>query len=168
MPESDPFAILGFPLTFELDPSQIERAYLARVSGVHPDLGEGDEEGSEVSAGLNLARVTLLNPESRATALLERLGYTSQDKSLPDGFLMEIMEVRMDLESAFTEGDSEQITRWQRWAEERRREWIKKIGGLFRKFGDTNDKEVLGEIRRSLNAWRYIERMIEQASAEGR
>ncbi len=165
MPEDDPFAALNLAARFDLESAQIERAYLARVAGVHPDLGD---QGDEAAAKLNLARQTLLNPELRALALLALHGFTDQDKSLPNGFLMEIMDVRMELEEAFAEGNSEQIAHWQRWADDRRKEWIDTISGLFRRLAGPGDAEILSEIKRSLNAWRYIERMIEQAGAAGR
>ena len=171
MPEDDPFSALGLPARFDLEPAQIERAYLARVASVHPDLGDlGDksDQAADSAAALNLARQTLLNPETRASALLSALGFHEEDKSLPDGFLMEIMDVRMELEEAFAEGDAERIARWQRWADDRRKAWIDTISGLFGRLPGSGDSETLSEIKRSLNAWRYIERMIEQAGTAGR
>ena len=35
-------------------------------------------------------------------------------------------------------------------------------GRLFERFDETNEQAVLSEIRTQLNAWRYIERLIEQ------
>ena len=168
MPEVDPFAALGLPVRFDLEPAHIERAYLARVASVHPDLGDTDDEAADTAAELNLARQTLLNPETRASALLALLGFHKEDKSLPDGFLMEIMDVRMELEEAFAEGNSERIAHWRRWADEQRKEWIDTISGLFRNLTGPGDSVTLSEIKRSLNAWRYIERMIEQAGTTGR
>jgi len=168
MPEDDPFAALGLPTRFDLETAQIERAYLARVASVHPDLGDTGDEAADSAAALNLARQTLLNPETRAAALLSSMGFHGEDKSLPDGFLIEIMDVRMELEEAFAEGNPERIAHWRLWADDRRKEWIETISGLFHRLTGSRDAETLSEIKRSLNAWRYIERMIEQAGAAGR
>lgn len=168
MPDSDPFQTLGLPVSFDLDPQTVERAYLARVASVHPDLGSGssDDEVLSKAAELNLARQTLLNPESRAVALLRILGHVGEDRSLPDGFLMEMMEVRMDLEAAQASGDMDRLGHWRRWASDQRHAWTERIGTLFREHAQTPGPGPLAEIRRALNAWRYIERMLEQVGPE--
>ena len=173
MPEDDPFQALGLTPTFDLDPAQVERAYLARVASAHPDLGLGsdaqsDDAQADEAARLNDARRSLLDPESRASTLLRHFGYTGEDKSLPDGFLMEIMEVRMEFEQALMDEDAEQIAQWRRWADERRKEWIETIAALFREHSASGDQALLARIKQSLNAWRYIERMIEQGGAPSR
>lgn len=168
MPEADPFKALGLLPTFDLDTAQVERAYLARVASAHPDLGLDAESEGDEAAGLNDARRTLLDPESRAAAMLHSLGYTGEDKSLPDGFLMEIMEVRMEFEQAVMDEDAQQIAKWRNWAADRRREWIDTISALFREHAASGDRALLARIRESLNAWRYIERMIEQGGAPSR
>ena len=173
MPEDDPFQALGLAPAFDLDPAKVERAYLARVASAHPDLGLGtepldtDAQGDE-AARLNDARRTLLDPESRANALLRILHHTGEDKSLPDGFLMEIMEVRMEFEQAVMDEDAQQIAHWRSWATDRRREWIETISTLFRQHAASGDRALLDRIKQSLNAWRYIERMIEQGGAPSR
>lgn len=171
MHDSDPFQALGLPRTFDLEATAIERAYLARVASVHPDLGSAKEmqdDTSGAAAALNDARQTLLSPEARASALLDVLGFEGEDRSLPDGFLMEIMDVRMDLEEAAAAGNAERVGHWRSWAADRRREWTSRIAELFRRHSASPDPELLSEVRRSLNAWRYIERMIEQAGPGGR
>lgn len=165
MAHDDPFAILGLEPTFDLDPAEVERSYLSRVASGHPDLGGDGPEAGDDTARLNHARRTLLDPEARASALLTHLGHPAGDVSLPEGFLLEIMDARMEYEQAAAEGDRHQLEHWQRWARERRHEAIGQVAGLFRRHRATGEPEVLGEIKRTLNAWRYIERMIEQGRA---
>ncbi len=204
---SDPFDTLGFEPRFDLDPAEIQRAYLQRAAACHPDLvgsgggssGGGDPakqaEAARRSATLNAAKATLLDPESRARALLERLGGGDggvgggggDASELPDGFLLEIMETRMAVEEAAASGDAEELARWRDWVAAERERYIERLGGLFaaveemeemREIEETNEvvemddvltteeasapPEHLAEIRRQLNAWRYIERMLEQ------
>ncbi len=89
---SDPFDILGIPPGFELNPAALGRAYLALAARLHPDIARGDPDASIRSAAANRAKAILENPESRAAALLARLGGPSKesDRSLPPGFLADI------------------------------------------------------------------------------
>lgn len=157
----DPFDALGLPARFDLDPEAVRRAYLARIGAVHPDaMGEQVEGAAE----LNLARGVLDDPESRAEALLVRLGGASraQDKSLPDGFLAEIMEARERIEEALASGSPEARLESRRWADQQRRGALERVGAMFAGLGGAPDAERLRAIRRELNAWRYVERLIEQ------
>ncbi len=160
----DPFTLLGITPGFDLDRASIDRAYRARAVSTHPDLADANAvDAAGASARLNDARATLADPERRANALLAVLGgpASTDDRSLPDGFLLEMMEVRQDAEAACVtrEGHAE----WERWAAERRDASIEEVQGLFsRALSEGPRSPVLADIRRALNAWRYIERMIEQ------
>lgn len=159
----DPFDLLNLPPTFALDAGALHRAWLAASARLHPDragTGTSDMEDAQrlaVLAALNQSKTTLADPFQRAEALLARLGGPAKeaDKSLPDGFLMEMLDVREQLEEAAATGDPAEIGKWESWAADRRREAIARVGDLF-------EARDLAAIRRELNAWRYIERMIEQ------
>lgn len=166
--QDDPFVRLDLPRTFDLADTQIEQAYLAKASQLHPDRFSDPVEQAEAvreSALVNDARRTLLDEETRARTLLRLLGggETSKEDDLPEGFLMEILEVREEMEADF--GDSERRQHWEQWAREQRRDYLDRVGALFRKAstgeGSLPD-DIAADIRRQLNAWRYIERMIEQ------
>lgn len=164
----DPFTTLGLPPRFDLDPADIERAYLARAAAAHPDLAGDDParaaEAAQAAAALNHAKAALLDPESRARALLARLDPAAKpdSKDLPDGFLMEIMETRMGLESAVADQDAAALDRWRQWAADQRRSSIDAMTARFAALTDPPQPAQLADIRRRLNAWRYIERMLEQ------
>ncbi len=163
MPD-DPFSILGLPPAFEVSSATVEHAYLSRAAAAHPDVvGDGSGEG-DFSARLNEAKQVLLNPESRATALLALLHGPpkEQDKSLPDGFLMEFMEVRDAVDTAVSAGNAAEVAKWHAWAMGQRRGYEESVGLLFRTALERPDPPSLVAIRRALNAWRYIERMIDQ------
>ncbi|MFI4897341.1 MAG: iron-sulfur cluster co-chaperone HscB C-terminal domain-containing protein [Phycisphaerales bacterium JB059] len=164
---SDPFDVLGLAPSFDLTHQEVERAYLAQAAGLHPDLGGasvGSDDLERETARLNAARATLRDAERRAGALLARLGgpSASEDRSLPDGFLMEILEIRERVEAAAGSGDPEQIARWEAWAAEERARYTREVSARFAQLGETPDASDLGAIRTQLNAWRYIERLIEQ------
>lgn len=163
----DPFQTLGLPAEFDLEPERIDRAYLARAATEHPDLAGEDDEVLARAAALNRARDVLKDPERRADALLRRLGGPdkSADKSLPDGFLMEMMEIRETIEASTAGRDPAQLARWRAWASQRREGHIERISAMFGA-GPAPAGEALREIRRELNAWRYAERLIEQLDPE--
>lgn len=162
-PEStdQPFAALGLPARFDLSDSAIESAFLARLGGVHPDLA--GEDAAFDAAALTDARATLADPERRAIALLDLLGGpgASEDRSLPDGFLMDIMALREAVEEELGEGGDARA-RWRAFAEERRAAHIEKTGALFGALSTPPTPDELAAVRLELNAWRYTERLIEQ------
>ncbi|MFG0259012.1 MAG: iron-sulfur cluster co-chaperone HscB C-terminal domain-containing protein [Phycisphaerales bacterium JB041] len=164
---TDPFETLGLEPCFDLDEADIQRAYLARAAACHPDLVGADPEraadAARLSAALNRARAVLADPEDRAHALLERLGGgTGDQRELPEGFLMEMMETRMEVEAAAESGDAAELHRWREWARTERSRYIERLGGMFADLGAPPAPDAVQEIRRELNAWRYIERMLEQ------
>lgn len=167
---ADPFSLLGLPRRFDLDRAAIERAYLGRMSMVQASGdGGGDDDGGADPGPLNAARRILLDPESRAGALLEALGGPGKesDRSLPPGFLMEMMEVREQMEAAA--GDLSALARFEQWANDRRGQHAARVAELFSEAqsGGADSAPILKNIRMELNAWRYIERMLEQVRGVG-
>lgn len=162
--EADPFDVLGIPPTFDIDLSAVQRAWLKLSAALHPDRAPDAEQAAAELARVNLARQTILDPESRANALLARLGGSTKetDRSLPDGFLPEMLEVRESAEDARQSGDAAGWASFKAWADERRALHIKTVSELFAALGATPSPEALKAIRVELNAWRYVERMIEQ------
>lgn len=175
MPEplTDPFATLELPHRFELDAAEIRRAYRRLAASLHPDRITDPLEQADAArtvSRLTAARDALLDDEVRANALLVHLGGPApeDDRSLPDDFLMEMMEVRDRLESAVASGDAAERKALEDWARDERSKYRTAIAERFAPHDDRNDdpaplpSEVAADIRQLLNAWRYIERMIEQ------
>lgn len=163
-PTDDPFDLLSLPPVFGLDAARIERAALARLSQLHPDVNSGDAaDDLEVAAArINAARDALTFALSRAEILLRRLGGPSKeaDKTLPPGFLMEVMDMREQVEAAVASGDAAARATWIAWSLDQRREMQARANDLFAA-ADT-DPTALLQLRVHLNQWRYIERLIEQ------
>ncbi|MCX5691009.1 MAG: hypothetical protein NTV94_14690 [Planctomycetota bacterium] len=159
-----PFSILGLQPAFELDQAAVERAFLRQVARLHPDHAPDTSEDDQNAAvvALNAARDQLLDPERRAGILLGILGgpAPSQDKSLPQGFLLEMLEARQAMEEELAADPHNARPRWRLWALERRSGYCKVLAELFNRA--PGNASVLATIRCELNAWRYIERMIEQ------
>lgn len=170
MATDDPFALLGLERRFEIDQRRLQAAYLARAAALHPDRFSdplAQAEAAERAAAVNDARAALSDPEARANVLLSLMGGPDKDveKSLPDGFLIEIMETREAMAEALRGGDAEQGRHFQHWADEERTRRLETIGRLFDEAQGSADQAriaLLRAIRVELNALRYIERMIEQ------
>jgi DnaJ-class molecular chaperone len=166
----DAFDVLGVRPEFNLERRDIDRAYLPLAAAVHPDLAAGSEEAIRRMAEINVAKAALDNAESRADVLLRRLGgpAAEHEKSLPHGFLMEVMDVREQVEAAVQDADPErrreQAQRWVQWSTIERQRAIKEVGGMFSTLPAVEPARsaALRDIRVRLNAWRYIERLIEQ------
>ena len=124
MPDSqdDPYELFDLEPTFELDVAAVQRDVRRRIARQHPDrISDPLERDDAVRriATLNEALVLLLDDESRANLLLEKLGgpTAEQDRSLPPSFLMEILEVREDMETALAGGDPSERARVEEWAQ---------------------------------------------------
>ena len=163
---SNPFETLGLTPSYAVDRDQVERAYRARIAGAHPDA---NPEAMELDpASFNQARATLLDDEQRANALLAMLGGpdASACKDLPDGFLMQMMMQRQEIEEAIESGGDAEREHWEQWGIEQRAEYRQQITDMFGALGEAPSQDQLRAIRIQLNAWRYIERLIEQLDPE--
>jgi len=154
------FETLGLPVRFDLDLTQIERAFMARVAQAHPDLACSASETD--AAALNEARRSLIDPEQRARAVLATRAPDAQAPPLSPAFLAEILEVRQEAEDAMASNDEETVERWRQWAADRRAAIISELETLL-----GGEPEPLDEARAQLAAgvlqqWRYFERMLEQ------
>jgi molecular chaperone HscB len=105
MAMADHFDRLGLPRRFSLDLEQIEREYLARSRVVHPDYHSGATDAVfsaslDSSAKLNEAYIALRDPIRRGEYLLGLLGgpKPAEEKNLNQAFLMEMMEIREQIE----------------------------------------------------------------------
>lgn len=182
----DPFAMLGLPRRFDLDGQRIESAFLARIALAHPDLDHTDaddhpEQGRDATAdtaALTEARAVLADPERRARALVRLLDpHAPADRTLPDGFLMEMMELRQQIEDELN-ADAQAPSasdpardkpapardKWEAFAQARRRGHIARFAALAEQLAGPGapPAQALTDARAELNAWRYTERLIEQ------
>lgn len=169
--QSDAFSVLGLPPTFDLDRARVERSFLSKMRLVHPDTAGQTADISELetqSAVLTIAKRTLLDDESRAALLLTLLGgpRVSEDKSLPPGFLMEVMSLREEIEEDLASDAVAARAKWGPIAAQRDREYNIRVSALFRAYLQSQegaaDHNLLVKIRSELNAWRYTRRLIEQ------
>ncbi|MEM8494692.1 MAG: Fe-S protein assembly co-chaperone HscB [Planctomycetota bacterium] len=158
----DPFSTFKLTPGFDLDLDDLRQHFLAASAEHHPDrftdpLDQAD--AAERSAQINQAYQTLIDPEARANALLALRGgpAASDDQSLPPTLLMEVMEIREELEQAVADEDRPTIARLRQWATTAYDQHLTKLSKLFAA-QDLDGKAV----RLELNAMRYVQRMLEQ------
>lgn len=172
----DPFELLNLPHRYSIDRQTLRQAFLQRSSQFHPDASQGDhDQDEERIAALNRAHAVLLDPELRAQALLSVLlrtfGVTltsADERALPEGFLQEMLEQREHVDAAIASRDPAQLNTWEHWAEQRRLAHQRVINELFESCNQStgsNPAATLKLVKRELNAWRYIERLVAQLHA---
>ncbi|MGB0332628.1 MAG: iron-sulfur cluster co-chaperone HscB C-terminal domain-containing protein [Planctomycetota bacterium] len=171
VPEEDtcPFTILGLEPGFDVDPKDL-RSRLRRFTRlVHPDFFalEGDEmlaTAERNNALLNEAYETLADETRRANELLQRLGGPSEKDlgSMPQAFLMEVMEWNEVLEEAAP--DSPELLRLQHELTEQRDRISAQVGAALSPLPQPGDESLAG-IRQNLNARRYVDRALGRISA---
>lgn len=163
----NPFKFLGLAERFDLSATEVNGAYLRAAARNHPDRFTDPAERAAAEgriAAINEAKAVLLDEEARAGALLRTLGGPGKEaeRGLPPGLLMEMMEVRTAMEEEIAGGATGAREKWKAWALARRAEHVERVRRLFAECAAGPEPAMLREIRIELNAWRYVERMIEQ------
>jgi molecular chaperone HscB len=106
--ERDYYSILGLPVKLTLDPRLLVAAYHEKSRTFHPDHHVGDSEKEQEitlanSSLVNLAFRTLRDPFLRAHYFIGHVkgeaARPNRKATLPPGDLMEIMELKEELES---------------------------------------------------------------------
>lgn len=160
----DPFAIFGLERRFSIDEQALRQAYLKASAEQHPDrFIDPIEQADAVEAMSKLtdAYRVLSDPELRARALLTLSGLElAEDKDkLPPDLLMEVMEVREEMEDAIASSNEAELDRLRAWANGQRDSYLKKLGVLL---DEELDASTASQVRLELNALRYMQRMLEQ------
>lgn len=111
----DYFTLFGLPKSFRLNLAELEKCYFALQRTAHPDRQVGKSDAEKLAATQHAMRIndgydTLKNPLSRAEYLLMLEGIfvnSEADTETPDhALLMEVMELREQLEEAAQDGPS--------------------------------------------------------------
>lgn len=165
MPD-DPFALFDLPRTFDVDLKALEKAFLAKARSAHPDFHAANSESQTVaveeSSKLNEAYAILKSPIRRAEHLLEWLGGPSsaEVRDMPPEFLMEVMELREEIEEVCESGgvESEQAKNLEAILTAEVANVYREIGSAFA--SGKKDSESLTAIRRSINVARYLEGLL--------
>jgi len=166
------FELFSIEPSYDLDPAQLRRTYLALSRSIHPDVAGRSDDAKRVqslalSSGLNRAYETLRNPFDRAEYLLHLAGGPSaaDDKSVPAELLGEIMMLREQIEEASDAGDQETLRSTRSEVLERQQETAEEIAAICRQ-GNLKDGLTQGRLRRQLNAVKYWNNLLDQIPTE--
>lgn len=164
----DVFEILGVPRRFDVDEAELHRRFIAASARTHPDRFAdpvAQADASQRSAAVNGAYRVLRDPQTRAEALMVLLGgpVPEADKSLPPDLLMQMMDIREEMQEAIEAVDTATLDRLRTWAQQQRAARLEAIAALFDRAqaADCHGDE-LKRARLELNALRYVRRMLEQ------
>ena len=171
----DYFTLLGLPRQFELDEGLLTQRFHALSRTVHPDTHGGQSSDAQLlavqlSAAVNDAYRTLKSPALRAEYLLELLGGKSsaEDKSVPEGFLATMMMMQEEVHDAQVARNDAELARLRAVLTTQQEGLLRRIVGLFGGLAEGAScpavrTDLLGEIRRQLNAVSYVRKLLEQA-----
>ncbi len=144
------FERLGVPARFDLDPGDLERAFLAASRAVHPDHHAG---GHNDAAAVNAAYHALRDPLRRAEYVLAERGGPAVGQGPPQdpAFLMEVMDLRERLETDQTTVVAELSDRLSRLSND-----------LANRFAASD----LPNVRRLLDTGRTLTSLLREAEAD--
>jgi len=170
--DPSPFEILGLKEDWNVEEEDLKRQLLLLTRAVHPDFYATADEttrqrAESASAALNAAHQTLEGDVRRADWLIRSLGgpSDSDERQMPQEFLIEVLEWNEVLERGAdcARGSAEWTGLEQLEAElgTQRQRCLATISRHLTPLPEHGDP-ILGEVRRELNAVRYIDRAREQ------
>ena len=159
----DHFATLALPRTFNVDEEALERRVVEFSRDLHPDLaGDPSLRARAVlgAAQVNEAFGVLRDPYRRAEYLLALEGgkTSTQDKSVPDGFLEQMLDERDEVEQALASG-GDAVKRLEDRFEKRLFDAVLELARGFTALAalttPTDRAKELTVLRRTLNVMAY-------------
>ena len=158
------FGLLGLPPRFDVESSQLERAFFERSKELHPDRYATAPAAERVAAlsrsrALNDAYKTLRDARQRAEYLLARAGVTIGDNErMEPELLMELFEQREQLAAARQAGRTAEVEALQAAMIQKRKAIIAELSGLFA-------SENFADAKKQLIVLRYLDRYLEECEA---
>jgi molecular chaperone HscB len=175
--ELSPFDVFGITPAARLDRSALRKRLLELQRLMHPDFhGQAGETLQGIAehntAELNAAFEVLRDEAKHASYLVEMLGGPSEsdERQMPQAFLMEVMEWNETLEELKSEleGDTSrvaaQLDDFRAELNLERARLIESILDALEAAMATPDSTSLSPIRQELNAVRYIDRALDEAN----
>lgn len=166
----DHFGLFGLARGYDLDAAELERRFIALSREIHPDFMGSKSAGEQalavgLSADVNQAHRVLKDPVLRAEYLLELAGGDSaaKDKSLPEGFLADILMMREEVEEALAANDAAALDEHRRRASREREQACERVAALARNLSAAGPDEKR-ELRRSLNSIKYYDNVLKLVS----
>lgn len=173
--ETDPFLAFGLARAFDVDARAVRKQLLALQRATHPDFfaTQGDEarEAAErATASINAAKEILGDDQRRADWLVVALGGPTRDadREMPQAFLMEVLEWNEVLEEARDAKASDRgaLERLAGELASAKDEALAAIRAALVPLPE-HGAARLADVRRQLNALRYVDRALGEVHALG-
>jgi molecular chaperone HscB len=172
-----PFEVFGMPIAARLDPSILRKKLLKMQRLLHPDFHGAAGQAMQSIAEHNTAEVNaafkvLRDEAQRSSWLVEHLGGPSEsnERQMPQAFLMEVMEWNETLEGFG--GLEDKATAASGLGELKAELNIQRVellegilDNLEAQLSQAADAAPLADVRRSLNAARYIDRALTEVAS---
>ena len=173
---SNYYDLFGLEHRLALDPRDLEKRFYSLSRKFHPDLytlksPEEQQYALDATAILNDAYRTLRDPLTRAEYLLKENGFDIGEqgsKNVPPELLEEVFELNMALEE-LRGGDEEAraaLAEAQKKFAGMRDDIDRELETKFAEYDRTRNRDVLSEIRGSLNRRRYLRNLVNEVEKE--
>ena len=170
-PGTDYFTIFGLPRRYRLDEQELHKRFLNLTRDIHPDRfatssPETIDLTMRLAAQINEAHEVLKDPVLRAEYLLQRAGgkRPSEDKGAPGGMLVEVMELREQIEEAVSRDDQTTLHELRRRVDDMAAEVWETVASLADAIADGPEDEDLQKLRAYLNGIKYVRNLQEVLS----
>ncbi len=163
------FELLGVPVTFNLNESDINAALRSVGLQWHPDRfacasAAEREHAEEQMAEFNVAHATLCDPLRRAIALLDVFScpYDPNGVNADPEFLMDMLEIKEQLHDAKQNNDSTVLNKLIFDLRKREQHELAQLAQLFTEWETANNRsQDLPQLQQLLNQLHYLDRTIE-------
>jgi len=160
--------LFGLPNGFAIDLHDLRKRLRRFGRCLHPDFFATAEPrlrelAERNSAALNEAYEVLADDARRADDLVRRLGGPGEDteRQMPQEFLLEVLEWNEALEEARAGGDDAELDALEATLATRRADTLTEVTRLLDPLPEAGAPE-LTEVRRHLNALRYLDKTLVQ------
>jgi molecular chaperone HscB len=171
-PVSDYYGLLGLPRKLNVPEEQLQSRFYELSRRLHPDLFTRKSETEkryalDASSILNDAYRTLRDPVKRANYVLKQEGFDigeQRSKDVPPELLEEVFDLNMALEEMKSGDDS---ARGQLEAARANFTGLlsaadTELQSQFVKYDASPDREILSQIRATLNRRKYIQNLVDE------
>jgi molecular chaperone HscB len=169
---TDYYEILGLPRSMNLSAQDLQERFYRLSRELHPDRFVRKPEAErqralEMSSALNDAYRTFKDPIKRAQYLLALEGFDigeQRSKDVPPELLEEVFELNMALEEMRSGDDSvrPQLEEAEKNFTDMLAQCDAQLQLLFEQFDSSHSRDVLTQIRNTLNRRKYIQNLVSE------
>lgn len=162
------FELYNIPVSLKVDAAPLKQQFYALSRKYHPDFftaatEEEQADALEKSSMVNKAFKTFSNPDETIKYVLMQKGLLEEEEKyqLPNGFLMEMMELNENLMDAKLEGDQTALENQQSGIENLQMEIYEPIKQIVEHYQEgVTSKEELLQVKEYYYKKKYLNRIL--------